>query len=357
MINIYLINAVLLFLTTLYGSRNRKLINFRLKNDSKVVNNDFFIIVIWAIIMWMEYGFRGDYTKDYRNYQTWFTIFNQYDIKGVLNYRGVEKGFALLNFLVGKLSDNYQVFLMISGAIAIILILLSSWRLTEVKWPPLLVLIGTGLFYGGFNLNAQFLAASLFAVAIVYIYKGDFVKYLTFVILAFFMQKSAIVMLPLYFLLRHKGSKRYRNIMVLLFVIVSGALMFGMGPIAKQLSSFLYQDIYVSSTRGGSSISYIVKCLSLVAIIIAFTKLFDLDEIRDRMAYYGSLLYGAVILWSISFSMIQRFAYFLILFPMMAISIIFERFSNKTALAIILGVYFFAMQFGWFSQPYVFYQP
>ena len=351
MLNIYILNAVFLILTMLAFSGSRALSNPTSSETSRLISNkESFALYFWSILLWIEFSFRGNASTDYHHYEMWFDRFKNESIKNVLNYDEVEKGFALLNFAIGKISKNFQVFLFVSGAIAIICLAYSIGKLSDSKWPTFLVFIGTGLFYGGFNLMSQFLAGCIFFVAVVSIHEGKFKKYLFWIIISAFIHKSAIVMLPLYFVLRRENAKKHDAYKIMIYGLIAFIMTFIIGGVSKRLSSLLYQDNYIQYDKGGYGLSYIIKCISLVVIIIYFTGLFDFEQLKDRMAYWGSFLYGCVILWSSSFLMIQRFSYYLIIFPMMAISLIIEKTKNRKQVLLILCIYFFIMQIGRFSQ-------
>lgn len=351
-INVYIINAILLFFSSILLTTVKEhgiVIKTLSKTRLRLCNLQF--ILFWGCLLCCEYGLRGEITADNTNYKTWFELFNDYRLIDALHYKNVEKGFALFNAFIGIFTNDYQHYIFALGFFSVSFFMISIWKNAENKWLPVFVFIATGFFYGGWNLCSQFLAASIFSLAVEYIYKKEPVKYFLVVLLAFFIHKSAIIMIPLYFVLTVNISDKKWYKTVKYVVIACVAMTPVISGIAIAFSRFLYNDVYSEASGMFYQWTYIVKCLSLVAIIIYYRKCFDFSDLRDRVVYFGSLLYGVVILWGSGMALIQRFSYYLIIFPMIAVSIIYVR-RKSIKLSVLFGTYFFLMQVGWFDSEY-----
>ena len=139
---------------------------------------------------------------------------------------------------------------------------------------------------GAMNGMRQYMAASIVLLGTKYLFsarKTDFFKYAVFVLLAYCMHNSAIVMLPLYFVFRRRAWK-LSSYMIILASIV-GVLIFDM--ILPSFLSALEQTSYstysengwfTSGTEGGSSLLRVM--FIAYPIVIAAIN-------RDRMKMLG----------------------------------------------------------------------
>ena len=78
-----------------------------------------------------------------------------------------------------------------------------------------------------------------------------------------------------------------------------------------------------------------------------------MNVVKDKIIYFGCVLYGTIIIWSIKIEMLNRFSYFLIIFVMLAFSSILEKYKgNKKIFKIVLCLMFAVMQAGWLKNNY-----
>ena len=352
-INVYLINAILLLISSVL------LINVKEKGvviktifNAKIRLCDAVFVFFWSCLLFFEYGLRGDFTSDYEHYQNWFYLFRNYTFSQAIHYRNVEKGFALLNAAIGFFTDDYQHYIFILGVISVSLFMVAIWRNADNRWLPIIVFVASGFYYGGWNLNSQFLAASIFSLAIGAVYKKEPIKYAIIVMLAFSIHKSALVMLPIYFVMIWEMSpKKWKKIIDCLTIICIAMTPF-IGKIAIIASRLLYKDLYLDSVGMSYGWTYVVKCLSMILLLFYYRRCLDFSLLKDRVNYFGSIVYGILILWSINNAFIQRFSYYFIIFPMIALSTVFVKKGKSKSFWILLVFYFFAMQVGWFGSDY-----
>lgn len=178
-------------LNTIYLLRNKQSNLYSVE----CISSSYKILFITSLPMFAVYVLQYSVHSDYDNYEKMY-----YQIMAGVD-RDVEKIPFYINKVVGWLGCDFQwiyvIFYTISFSILISCIMYySKNRLLS------LLMFGTVFFVLGFVQMRQLVAVLLCFYAYRYIKKENFLKYLLLVILAFFFHRSAIVMIPAYFILR-----------------------------------------------------------------------------------------------------------------------------------------------------------
>lgn len=354
MINIYIFNAILQLITI--AIYNNKFLTIAIGSGKRQLyyNRELFIF-FWFVILSLECGLRGDMNTDYLQYKSWFSIAKTLSPSGIATSSNIEKGFLILNYVVSRFTSEYYVMTLIYALLTVGLFLLAIRHNSEVFWIPLLVFMGSGIYYGGYNLTTQILAAAVFAYSIKYIYKKEPVKYFLAIAIAISIHKSAIILIPLYFLPKFNLTRRNKQILIGIIVGGGVGLTFLSSRMALFFSSFLYGSGYYeyAPTVGNQSKGYILKNIAMTIIVLFYTNKFDMSELKDKTIYLGSIVCGILALWSGQLGVIQRLIYYFNIFPMLAFAHIYEKSEgNKLFYKIFIIAFFFVMQIGWFGNTY-----
>lgn len=178
-------------------------------------------------------AFRG-YSVGTDTDSTYLSIYNL-----VLNgYGGVrDKGYALINELSILIFDNYTGVLILTSLLMYACFYKCIFNQSKYPSMSTYLFFATNVYFISMNMIRQSIAISLFTLSIICIKDRKLFKFLLLNILGFFMHSSAIVYLPIYFLLNHK--LKVRNVLIL--VIVFG--LFG-GVLSNYIIKFLYQFSY-----------------------------------------------------------------------------------------------------------------
>ncbi|WP_066186671.1 EpsG family protein [Gracilibacillus timonensis] len=153
------------------------------------------------------YNYRNIFeTKDF----TWEYITSEGDI-----------GFGLLQVLIKNyISEDSQVLLIITALVTNVLIIMVLYKYSRLLELSLYVYITGGLFLISMNGIRQLLAAAIAFTAIKFLMSGHFLKYALIVMFASFFHKSALILLPMYFLVRLKAWSKATIALIIFSVVV-----------------------------------------------------------------------------------------------------------------------------------------
>lgn len=352
--NIYVINASLLILTAIIYRDSYVRIK-GIVNEKKINICRSVFLVFWFLILSLECGIRGNFTTDYINYNKWFILARSMSLKYIITCSNIEKGFLFLNYIVSHITSEYYIMTLAYGVLSVGLYMIAIKESVDNVWAPIFVFVGTGIYYGGFNLSTQMLAAGIFAVAIKYINEKKPIKYCLLILLAVSVHKSAILMIPVYLLSKIRLNKQNRSIVAVISLGISVLFSIFIKEIALLLSSYIYGDTYINDPTilSGQGLGYLLKHIAITIIIILYGYLFDAENSKENLIYWGSILNCIIAIWSGQIALIQRFSYYFVIFPMFAMGYIVEKNKNsEQLLKVLLVALLFVMQIGWFSEEY-----
>lgn len=258
---------------------------------------------------------------------TWEYILSQKDI-----------GFGILQMVLKNyVSEDPQVLLFTTALLTNTLIFLVLYKYSRMLELSLYVYIAGGLFLISMNGIRQLLAAAIIFTATKYLIDGNWVKYFAIVIIASFFHQSALILLPIYFLVRSKAwSKSTVVLIIFALIIVVGF---------DQFTSFLFSAIedtqyghYKDFAEGGANILRVV--VEMVPIIIAYLGRDKLREIfPDSDVIVNMALLGLVfMLISTQNWIFARFSIYFSLYQLILISWIVRLFEKKDRKIIYLGI-------------------
>lgn len=237
------------------------------------------LIVITASVLAVVSGLRsniGDTFNYVRMYEekafTWNSILEEKDI-----------GFGVLQmFLKSYVSEDPQIMIFVTAVITNVLIVMVLYNYSRMIEVSLYVYITGGLFLVSMNGIRQVLAAAIVFSATKYLFNADWKKYFAIVILASFFHQSALIMLPVYFLVRVKAWSK-ATIAIILFSIIA---VIGF----EQFNSLLFSAIegtqygdYRDFDEGGASFTRVL--VTAVPLFIAYLGREKLKEIMPKNDY------------------------------------------------------------------------
>ena len=201
------------------------------------------------------------------------------------------------------------------------------------------------LYFGSFNVVRQLAAASIFLYASKYIIDRRFEMYVLFMVVAFFLHKSALVLLPIYFI--NFKNIRISEVLALLFFSFSPGIFSNLITKVTPYLEIISYDMYLDyASESFSSISFTQILFHIIIIILVFVK----DKIKGLFHgnyYIFTLKMGVLYLFftnlalsgvSISYRLAFYFAPFL---PLLACMIVDNvRYNFKLGVTLVLFVLF-----------------
>ncbi|MEC5424025.1 EpsG family protein [Virgibacillus sp. C22-A2] len=258
---------------------------------------------------------------------TWEYILSQKDV-----------GFGVLQMVLQNyVSADPQILIFTTALITNLLIIMVFYNYSRMIEISLYVYITGGLFLVSMNGIRQVLAAAIAFTAIKYLINGNLLKYSFVVIFASLFHQSALILLPIYFLVRFKAwSSATVTLILFSILIVIGY---------ERFSALLFSAIdgsqyghYSGFAEGGANFIRVV--VHFVPIILAYLgreklkKIFPASDYIVNMALVGSIF----MLISTQNWIFARFAIYFQLYQLILISWIVKLFSKKDQRLIYFGI-------------------
>lgn len=350
--NIYVFNAVLIIITAYITYHYNVVLKVGMRRTHLGGDRGNLYAAFWIVVLGLEYGLRGDYLQDYSNYLTRFRITMNTPFSKIIGWGGeLDWGYMFLNKLVSQFTSSFLIFSIFLAFLTIGLYFIAIYKMTDIVWVSLAVFVATGIFYGGFNLCSQFLASGIFAIAAIFIYKKKPILYFIMILCAMLIHKSAIFLLPMYIILRLKLIKN-KKVFVIMTAFISLFFFISIDFLASWMSSFVFGNLYTKMAFEGQPLSYFIKNVPILGFVIYFQSEFNMENSKEKMMFIGTLLYGGVIFLSLRVNYIQRFAYYFVIFVMLACAHIIKKKGYSKRVLIPFFTLLFVMQIGWFFAYY-----
>ncbi|MEH6947946.1 EpsG family protein [Bacillus sp. JJ634] len=237
-------------------------------------------------------------------------------------------GFGVLQMILKNYSDDPQILIFSTALITNVLIILVLYNYSRIFELSTFVYITGGLHLVSMNGIRQVMAAAICFAATKYLFNGNFIKYSALVLLASTIHLSALILLPIYFLVRVKAwSKSTFFIIFLSILIVFGFEMFS-SILFTALEDTQYSD-YSSFDEGGANI--IRVAVSAAPIILAYLGREKLREVFPKSDYIVNMSILGLVFMVISTQswIFARVSIYFNLYQLILISWIIEAFSKR----------------------------
>lgn len=253
----------------------------------------------------------GNDTQEY--YRLFKLVKNQSSISYVASITRYEIGYIAFNYLVGKVTNNFTVLLIIIT----VFYLYSSFKLIRryAKSPELSIILmfTLSLFYLAMNIERQCIAMAIFYFAIPFLEKKRYITYCLLVVMASLFHSTAIILLILIFLPKIDFTNK-KALLKWETVSLVGLVFLNLG-IAKILAFFPYfQHYYVASVyseggiRSASILFFAVRFLIVLLVKLVGGFKYQEENFNDNISMFNMLLFFDLVISaaSIGFNMFDR---------------------------------------------------
>ncbi|WP_431800782.1 EpsG family protein [Halobacillus andaensis] len=257
---------------------------------------------------------------------TWEVIQEQKDI-----------GFGLLQMGLQSLSPDPQILVLTTAVITNVLIVIVLYKHSRMLELSIYVYITGGLFLITMNGIRQTLAAAIAFTAIKFLIQGGFKRYAMVIMCASLFHQSALILLPVYFIVRVKAwSKATAALIGLAILLVIGF---------EQFSSVLFSAIedtqygeYKDFAEGGAN--FLRVAVESVPLFIAYLGRHKLREIMPNSdVIINMTLIGFVFMVIATQNWIfARFSIYFSLYQLILISWILPLFRERDKKFIYLAI-------------------
>lgn len=299
------------------------------------------------IIIWIIVSFSNNVGPDYESYKFMYDSMN--DNFFLQEYLFREIGYL---FRVNNLSFSTFYFFLTSIYIFCIYRVFVRYRNFPVLNLLIFIIMPYGLIEGGFNYLRQNMAVALFYLSLLYAFRNQFFRYSAFNFVGFLFHKSALILIPIYFLLKTKLSTR-RSISIFILVLVS-TLSLEVPFIKNTMLTVLgsipgYGGVYVNfrdgeflnalSTKG--MFSYVYQVIPILLLILFKRRVVHTQT--ENVLYNITYLSLITLTLALELRIMLRVEYYFILAKVFTLPLLLRLCNNnktRTIFLLVLIAYF-----------------
>ncbi|MDY2957678.1 EpsG family protein [Floccifex sp.] len=333
------------------------LLAFLLRKSDKIVQ------LIPFIILFLFSVFRYQYGNDYLSYNQAYLKINS----GYESFFSKEILFTTLN----KISPNFRFFLILTSLIfvGVLTYFLMKNLDDDKRWMGILILvINPYLFLINLSAIRQGLAIAVFVIAAYFLWKRKIIWYALCIIIASLFHKSAIILLPIYFIVNDKKNSVLPMVMIIMLIV--SLLWSGFDELLIKITSLFDDTNYNYYVSQGMSNSIRATLLSSLYLIYTFM---NLKKLEGKELAFGKLYLIGCIFSVLAFrlSMFTRIQMYFDIFSIVALPAIFSKVQaegnvvldasrpvatlwnivNKYAMPILLALVYFLRFYSFMSNP------
>lgn len=304
---------------------------------------------------------RGNFTADYDNYIFLYRAYENsafVDIiqRGFFSYP--EIGYLFFQYVTKIITNNVFYIFLFSSILIVVANMSQIKKHSSLSLVALILFIEAGSFYVSFNLMRQVMSASIVLLGSEYLYDKKPFKFFIVTILAALFHKTALIMIPFYFI----AHLKFKKISVIVFSLIT-LLLFAFLPNIISFVQKYYWSWYGEDGYGmiGYSFKNAIADLSLGIFAVAGffslknNQIFKKDS-RTNVWVNAAFILIVIAVLGMKVAMIKRFSTFFSTYVIMLIANELEYFKNKRILA--YGIIFLAILYGFVTKisfPYKFF--
>ena len=313
-------------------------------------------LIIPFIIIFAFCALRYNYGNDYVSYS--------YSFFKIHNGISIFKDEPLYEFF-NKIFPNFQLLIAFLSAIYLFLVYNLMKKNVDCKYWFLSVfifLINPYVFLMSLSALRQTLATCFFLIAIHFAYTKKPLQYIVLILIAALCHKSAILLLPVYFVCNSNPMNRKKIIFIiitLLLLIFNTSIFQGIINNSLSIFSDLNYNAYASNGMVNSIRSIILTSVTFIYLLLNISKLEE-----KRLMYTKLYLIGIIFnILAINLSVLTRIQMYFDLFSVVAIPAIicvnkknyeenkFLKFLNKNILPTLIIIIYILRYYSFFTNP------
>lgn len=290
--------------------------------------------VIAALMLIFVASVRLNVSYDYNYYATAYTELTFSDINDIMLER-YEKGFLLPLYILNLISENYVLCFVYVAVVVYGAVFAYIYKNSDIPWVSAAAFLCLGLFFNSLCFLRQIIAAVVAAYGMKYAVKGQPYKYMIMMLMAGAFHWSALLLVPMYFLLRIKPSYGYLGIMaglVTIFCIFSRKVMLWAIDVFYMYRGYNIETNVEASM--GLTPAYCIMFGVLFAVCFLFRKRL-IAKNEANIVYINCLMYTTIFeIFGVKHAILSRFAILFYLTPILyllpdAVVVIKEYIGEK----------------------------
>lgn len=310
--------------------------------------NKWLSTIIVSIPMICVAGFRWKVGTDFNVYYTYFSEIPNYTLNVLLGstYSDVipfERGFSLIIYIIGIINKEPQFIIFVMSMLTIGIIVYSLRKYSKHFGLSIYLYITTMMYYSSFNGIRQWLASALIFFAFKYLTRREWKKYLLFIIVASTIHISALIMIPIYFIVNFKPFGKKIIITIIICIIVLMLL----EPILSNLQ-FIVSDTryegYTVISENDNGVNLFRILVTGVPVILSFIYCQKLKHEKENNYLINFVLINFLVMLLASQStLIVRFTIYFGLYNIVLYTKILDilRKEEKYLFTFLLCIFYF----------------
>ena len=271
-------------------------------------------LLAMGLACWLLASLRYVTGFDYRFYES---AFQTVAATGLAGASWSEPGYLLLNWVVSQLGGDYRIFLFVFHFLLTVQVLVWIGRNSASPWLSVFLFLTLQYFALSMNFLRQALAAAIAIWAYPFLKKRRFLPACGLVLLAACFHRTALVMLPLCFLLALPPSRLHYG----LASFTAGAAYFLMDPLINIAISIVpkYQHYLTEKYWQGNSFLYVLMPLGCFLFAIPLLRQAT-EEPDESPVLVNSVFYALLIqLFITRHFILERLSIYAAMFSLLAL--------------------------------------
>ena len=349
-LTIYLIIEIisLFFMSKAENSYKKEKKNQKSKNKL-LVKKSTALAIISAIPLILLVGFRGDNVgiDTHRVAQAYERIVSNNMYDNDIQWLGYGYTFFIksISLIFGS---NYVVLNTIIATLTIFFLYKAIWDNAKNKTLSLYLFFSSCLLYQMMNQSRQQLAIMIVLFGFKYIKKRDFKKYFIIILLAFCVHKSALIMLPFYFISNNELNKKN----IFLYFLIATMIVVFEGYVEKLLLYTDYGQTYILSGIYNDTTKAYYNLIVRIGLLLFALAFKDKEDKEEKYLYnMGIWCVISQVITSKVYAFGRITTYFFIFFILLlpnSIEKFSNRFNNKRYINLFIIVLFFIYHIGYY---------
>ena len=268
MLTYYILLGVLAILACLFqiGGKNRK-------------KDLIFLLIVFVILATtsaLRYSTGYDYSYTYA--PGFEEVLNNPDIS--LFGHHYEPGFMLLEKMVAFFSSNYQMIFVVTSVLIIGLFCINYAKYSSNVYLSVILFVLLSEYYCSMNFIRQTIAGVIALFAIPFLKKKKFLPYLLIVLVASTFHKSALILIPFFFINLIPLTK----IVFVIYCAVTAVLYFNTERIMNFVTQYWYQGYHLDNVHVQATFEWPFAVAMLIEFLIVFWGASKLTK-KDKSNY------------------------------------------------------------------------
>lgn len=288
------------------------------------------------IVLFITAGFRYESGTDYNSY---VVIYNYLGGEGHY-WAFLEPGIILLVKLSQFITNNPRIFFVFSSLITLLFIFIGIYSYTSQRILSVIVFVLAYHFFNSFNLVGQYIAVSIyFCFCVRYLVIRSFKRYLVATVLAACFHVSAILMVPMYYILVKKYSVRGY-----LILLSFGGLLLLIYPLVRNhiFTLFPYYEHYFDYKSSSANLFVATGLIVLLPVIFNVSDF--IGKSRLNLVLFNCFLFSILVsLFSYQNIIFFRLSMYLGISVVILVPCVLEYISNVNDKAVYVMTVLFCL--------------